>query len=186
MAVACEYENCDDHVELRNGPAFKMACERFPDTGQVLNPMRWPPSLTLSWLDNSPSWHQLARMGSDLIDLFCNSLRAVPAFIVLGIDDTTGRTHGVQQLSFFTIHAGFNTHDDGYCFQPTHIYDAASQKLVCFTLRPGKRPSGQDAALVLRHETRLGGWSKTQSTAFLPNPLRAKKLVKGTQSNYPR
>ena len=38
----------------------------------------------------------------------------------------------------------------GYCFQPIHIYDAATQKPVCFLLRPGKRPSGVEAARILR------------------------------------
>jgi hypothetical protein len=87
-------------------------------------------------------------MGLALIDLFCTSFRTVPGHIVLDIDDTSDRTHGGQQLSLFNTHAG------GYCFQPIHIYDAASQKPVCFMLRPGKRPSGEEAAQVLRHVIR--------------------------------
>jgi hypothetical protein len=31
----------------------------------------------------------------------------------------------------------FNTHAGGYCFQPIHIYDAASQKPVCFNVNSG-------------------------------------------------
>ena len=67
---------------------------------------------------------------------------------MLDIDDTTDRVHGGQQLSLFNTHAG------GYCFQPIHIYDAATGKPVCFLLRPGKRPSGEEAAMVLRHVIR--------------------------------
>ncbi|MCP4491092.1 MAG: IS1380 family transposase [Gammaproteobacteria bacterium] len=143
LAIACGYEDCDDHDELRYDPAFKMACERLPDTGHALASQP-----TLSRLENTPSWRQLARMGLALIDLFCSSFRAVPGHIVLDIDDTTDRTHGGQQLSLFNTHAG------GYCFQPIHIYDAASQKPVCFMLRPGKRPSGHEAAQLLRHVIR--------------------------------
>ena len=138
LAICCGYEDCDDLDELRHDPAFKLACERLPDTG---NPLASQP--TLSRLENTLSWRELARMGLALIDLFCDSFRAVPSHIVLDIDDTTDRTYGGQQLCLFNTHAG--------CFQPIHIYDAATGKPVCFVLRPGKRPSGEEAAQILRH-----------------------------------
>ena len=140
LAIACGYEDCDDLDELRHDPALKIACERLPDSGRSLASQP-----TLSRLENLPSWRELARMGLALIDLFCHSFGTVPGHIVLDIDDTTDRTHGSQQMSLFNTHAG------GYCFQPIHIYDAATQKPVCFCLRPGKRPSGAEAAMILRH-----------------------------------
>ena len=57
LAIACGYEDCDDHDELRHDPAFKMACERLPDTGHALASQP-----TLSRLENTPSWRQLARI----------------------------------------------------------------------------------------------------------------------------
>jgi len=143
LAISCGYEDCDDLDGLRHDPALKIACDRLPDTGHALASQP-----TLSRLENTPSWRELARMGLALIDLFCASFSTVPGHIVLDIDDTSDRTHGGQQLSLFNTHAG------GYCFQPIHIYDAASQKPVCFVLRPGKRPSGQEAAQILRHVIR--------------------------------
>ena len=143
LAISCGYEDCDDLDGLRHDPALKIACDRLPDTGHALASQP-----TFSRLENSPSWRELARMGLALIDLFCASFNTVPGHIVLDIDDTSDRTHGGQQLSLFNTHAG------GYCFQPIHIYDAASQKPVCFVLRPGKRPSGQEAAQILRHVIR--------------------------------
>ncbi len=143
LAISCGYEDCDDLDGLRHDPALKIACDRLPDTGHALASQP-----TLSRLENTPSWRELARMGLALIDLFCASFNTVPGHIVLDIDDTSDRTHGGQQLSLFNTHAG------GYCFQPIHIYDAASQKPVCFVLRPGKRPSGQEAAQILRHVIR--------------------------------
>ncbi len=140
MAIACGYEDCDDIDTLRHDPAMKMACERAPDAtlGLASQP-------TLSRLENLADWRALARMGLKLIDVFCNSFRTVPRQITLDIDDTTDRTHGGQQLSLF------NTHADGYCFQPIHIYEAATGKPVAFLIRPGKRPSGAEAARVLAH-----------------------------------
>jgi len=140
FAIACGYEDCDDLDALRFDPAFKLACGRLSESGADL--MSQP---TLSRLENLPSWRELARMGLGLIDLFCDSFKTVPARMVLDIDDTADRVHGGQQLALF------NAHYDDYCFQPIHIYDAASAKPVLSLLRPGKRPSGAEAAGILRH-----------------------------------
>ena len=155
FAIACGYEDCDDLDELRHDPALKIACERLPESGPALASQP-----TLSRLENTPSWRQLGRMGLALIDLFCDSFGTVPGHIVLDIDDTTDRTYGDQQLCLF------NTHAAGYCFQPIHIYDAATGKPVCFLLRPGKRPSGEEAARILRHVIRRihHNWPRTVIT----------------------
>jgi len=140
FAIACGYEDCDDLDVLRFDPAFKLACGRLPGTGRDL--MSQP---TLSRLENAPSWRELARMGLCMIDLFCDSFERVPERIVLDIDDTPDAVHGGQQLALF------NAHYDNYCFQPIHIFDAATAKPVLSLLRPGKRPSGEEAARILDH-----------------------------------
>ena len=146
FAIACGYEDCDDLDVLRFDPAFKLACGRLPESGRDL--MSQP---TLSRLENAPSWRELARMGLTMIDLFCDSFERVPQRIVLDIDDTPDAVHGGQQLALF------NAHYDEYCFQPIHIFDAATAKPVLSLLRPGKRPSGDEAARVLRHVIAASG-----------------------------
>jgi hypothetical protein len=143
FAISCGHEDCDDLDRLRFDPAFKLACGRLPETGGDL--MSQP---TLSRLENAPSWRELGRMGHALIDLFCDSFGRVPERIVLDIDDTDDTVHGQQQLAFF------NAHYDDYCFQPIHIFEAATGKPVLSLLRPGKRPSGAEAANILRHVIR--------------------------------
>ena len=140
FAIACGYEDCDDLDVLRFDPAFKLACGRLSETGDDL--MSQP---TLSRLENAPSWRELGRMGLSMIDLFCASFKAVPERIVLDIDDTDDAVHGGQQLALF------NAHYDDYCFQPIHIFEAATGKPVLSLLRPGKRPSGKEAAGILKH-----------------------------------
>jgi len=140
FAIACGYEDCDDLDVLRFDPAFKLACGRLSETGDDL--MSQP---TLSRLENAPSWRELGRMGLSMIDLFCTSFKAVPERIVLDIDDTDDAVHGGQQLALF------NAHYDDYCFQPIHIFEAATGKPVLSLLRPGKRPSGKEAAGILKH-----------------------------------
>ena len=143
FAIACGYEDCDDLDVVRFNPAFKLACGRVAETGDDL--MSQP---TLSRLENAPSWRQPGRMGLSMIDLFCASFRAVPERIVLDIDDTDDAVHGGPQLALF------NAHYDEYIFQPIHIFEATTGKPVLPLLRPGKRPSGEEAARILKHVIR--------------------------------
>jgi hypothetical protein len=143
FAIACGYEDCDDLDVLRFDPAFKLACGRLSETGDDL--MSQP---TLSRLENAPSWRELGRMGFKMIDLFCDSFPFVPERIVLDIDDTNDAVHGGQQLALF------NAHYDEYVFQPIHIFEATTGKPVLPLLRPGKRPSGKEAARILKHVIR--------------------------------
>ena len=138
--IAAGYEDCDDVDALRSDPALKIACGRAPETGADL--MSQP---TLSRLENIADWRALARIGLGQIDLYCRSFARPPARIVLDIDDTDDPVHGQQELALF------NAHYDCRCFQPIHIFDGLSSKPVLSLLRPGKRPSGEEVAKVLRH-----------------------------------
>ena len=153
FAIACGYEDCNDLEALRHDPALKMATGRLPESGAPL--MSQP---TLSRLENAPGWRALVRMGAAMVDLFCAAHARPPEAITLDIDDTTDRTHGDQQLSFF------NAHDDCYCFKPIVIFDAGTGRPVTALLRPGKRPTGAEAARVLRFVIRRirRHWSRTR------------------------
>ena len=143
FAIACGYEDGDDLDSLRRDPAFKLACGRLPESGGDL--VSQP---SLSRLENLASWRDLARMGLAMIDLFCGSFARVPESITLDIDETADAAHGQQELAFF------NAYYDEYCFQPIHIFEAGSGKPVLALLRPGKRPSGKEAASIVAHVTK--------------------------------
>lgn len=140
LAIAAGYEDCDDLDQLRGDPALKIACGRAPESGGDL--MSQP---TLSRLENMAPWRSLARIGLGLIDLFCRSYARPPSRIVLDIDDTEDTVHGGQQLALFNAHYGTR------CFQPILIFEATSGKPVAALLRPGKTPSGEEAANILAH-----------------------------------
>jgi Transposase DDE domain group 1 len=140
MMIAAGHEDCDDIDRLRTDPAFKIACNRAPESGDDL--MSQP---TLSRLENAADARALYRIGMGLIDLFCRGYRAPPRSIVLDIDDTDDLVHGGQQLALFNSHAG------GRCFQPIHIFEGNSGKPILSLLRPGKRPSGEEIERVLRN-----------------------------------
>ena len=143
FAIACGYEDGDDLDLLRFDPALKLSCGRLPESGDDL--MSQP---SLSRLENLASWRDLARMGLLMIDLFCASFARVPDHITLDIDETSDAAHGQQELAFF------NAYYDAYCFQPIHVFEAGSGKPVLSLLRPGKRPSGREAAGIVAHVTR--------------------------------
>ena len=143
MAIAAGYEDCDDLDLLRHDPALKIACERAPETGAGIASQP-----TLSRLENLASWRTLARIGLGMIDLFVKSFAVPPTEIILDIDDTDDPVHGQQELALFNTHAG------GHCFQPILIFDGVTGKPIAALLRPGKRPSGKEAAKVLRHVIR--------------------------------
>jgi hypothetical protein len=68
----------------------------------------------------------------------------VPMRIVFDIDNISDSAHGGRQLALLT-----DNYDD-YYFQPIPFLDAATGKSILSLLRPGKRPSGEGAAWILR------------------------------------
>lgn len=138
MAIAAGYEDADDLDHLRRDPALMMACERAPETGADL-----PSQPTISRLENTANIWALVSIAKGFIDLFCKRYRTAPEAITLDIDDTDDMVHGNQQLSMFNTHAG------GYCFKPIKIFEANSGLPVLAMIRPGKRPTGAEAAKVL-------------------------------------
>ena len=140
LMIAAGYPDANDCDALRADPAFTMAVGRLPESGAELCSQP-----TISRLENLPGRVALIRMMAAMIELFCDSFATVPRRITLDIDDTGDRVHGGQQLALF------NAYHDSRCFQPIHIYEAATGKPGAVILRPGKTPGGVEVARVLRH-----------------------------------
>lgn len=137
--ISCGYEDANDCNTLRNDPAIKMAAERDPVSGE---PLASQP--TVSRVENSISRKDLVRIGYALADHFIASYEKEPQIIVLDFDDTEDAVHGAQQLSLF------NAYYDGYCYQPLHVYEGLSGKLITTILRPGKRTTSKEVVAVLK------------------------------------
>ena len=155
LAIACGYEDANDLDRLRGDPAFKLACGRLPDSGGDLcsqpTVCRW---------ENAPNLKTVIRLTYALVDAWCASYAKEPAAVTLDIDDTVDVAHGHQQLSLF------HAHYDERCFLPIHIYDTATGRPVAMILRPGKTPSGKEAAGYLRQLYRRirHHWPRTHLT----------------------
>jgi hypothetical protein len=155
FAIACGYPDGDDLDDLRNDPAFKLACGRLPESGDDLASQP-----TLSRCENAPDLRTLIRLTHAMVDLWCNNHRRPPKAITLDIDDTADTVHGHQQLSLF------NAHHDERCFMPVHVYDADTGHCVLTILRPGKTPDGKEVRAHLRRLVRRirRHWPRTQIT----------------------
>jgi hypothetical protein len=149
LMIAAAYEDGNDADSLRHDPVFKLANGRLPDDGALCS------QPTLSRLETTPDTRALIRMSRAMVELYCNSFRAIPRCITLDIDDTFDAVHDGQQLRLF------NAYHDEYGFQPIVVFDAAGRP-VAVMLRPAKRPTGVDLHCFRRRlvkETRREGAS---------------------------
>jgi hypothetical protein len=155
LAIACGYEDANDLSRLRSDPAFKLACGRLPDSGDDLCSQP-----TVSRWENAPDLKTVIGLTYAMVDAWCDSYDKAPAAVTLDIDDTVDVVHGHQQLSLF------HAHYDDRCFLPIHIYDTATGRPVAVILRPGKTPSGKEAAGYLRrlHRRIRSHWPTTRLT----------------------
>jgi hypothetical protein len=155
LAIGCGYPDGNDFDRLRFDPAFKLACDRLPDTGADLCSQP-----TISRWENAPSLREIIRLTYALVDIWCRSYQKPPRSVVLDIDDTVDVVHGHQQL------AQWNAHYDERCFLPIHVYDTATGRPVAMILRPGKTPSGVEVRGHLRRLVRRirHHWSTTKIT----------------------
>jgi hypothetical protein len=131
--IDCGYEDGNDCNSLRNDPAFKMALGRLPEADGDLASQP-----TISRLENMITSTELYRMAKVFLDQYLTSYAEPPEVIVLDFDDTDDTVHGQQQLALF------NGYHQETCYQPLHVYEGLSGKLIATILRPGKRPNGKE------------------------------------------
>ena len=98
----------------------------------------------MSRFENRISRTDLYRIAKAFADVFVASYKKPPKAILLDIDDTEDKVYGSQQLSLF------NAYFKSYCYQPLHIYEGQTGKLITTILRPGARPSGKQIVSILK------------------------------------
>lgn len=143
--LASGYEDGNDANTLRRDPLFKLAADKAPlDTN---NPLAC--GATHSRLEGSLSRWDIYRMARALVLQFIAGYSSAPASITLDLDHTDDATHGQQALSFYNHHYGH------YCYLPLLVFEAGTGALVTAVLRPGKRPTGAENAMIMKRVLRL-------------------------------
>ena len=137
--IASGYADGNDANSLRHDPLFKLSVERSP-----LEPEQDLASApTFSRLEHSIDRKDLYRLTHALVDHFIASYPEPPAAIVLDLDHSEDPTYGQQEFAFY------NHHYRSYCYLPLFIFDGTSHALGTACLRPGKRPTGAENAMIL-------------------------------------
>jgi Transposase DDE domain group 1 len=137
--IASGYADGNDANSLRHDPLFKLRMERLP-----LEPAQDLASApTFSRLEHSVDRKDLYRLTPALVDHFIASYPEPPAAIVLDLDHSDDPTYGQQEFAFY------NHHYQSYCYLPLFIFEGTSHALVTACLRPGKRPTGAENAMIL-------------------------------------
>lgn len=143
--IACGYEDGNDANTLRNDPMFKLAAERVPLATDNLLAC----GATQSRMENALRRSDLYRMAEALVLQFIAGYHSAPTSITLDLDHTADTTHGQQELSFYNHHYG------NYCYLPLLVFEASTGALVTAVLRPGKRPTGAENAMIMKRVLRL-------------------------------
>jgi hypothetical protein len=143
--IACGYEDGNDANSLRHDPMFKLAIERKPlDSAQAL-----ASAPTISRLENAVTTRDIYRLAKAFVEQFIASYASAPELIVLDMDHSEDITHGQQELALF------NCHYDNHCYLPLFIFEGLSGKFITAALRPGKRPTGKENAMIIKRVLKL-------------------------------
>jgi hypothetical protein len=99
---------------------------------------------TFSRLENAVSTRDIYRLARAFVDQFIASYPKPPAVIVLDLDHSEDPTHGQQEFSFY------NHYYRHHCYLPLFLFEGLSGKFITAALRPGKRPTGAENAMIIK------------------------------------
>ena len=138
--IGCGYEDGNDSNCLRHDPMFKLGAGRLPfDEGTAL-----ASAATMSRFEHAASSKDIYRVSEALIEQFIAGFASAPRTLVLDLDHSEDAAYGQQPLAFYNHHYGST------CYLPLMIFDGISGALVAAVLRPGKRPTGAENAMIMR------------------------------------
>lgn len=83
-------------------------------------------------------------MAQAFVDSFISSYPKAPQVIVLDMDLSEDATHGQKEFAFYNHHYG------NHCYLPLFLFEGLSGRFITAVLRPGKRPTGAENAMILK------------------------------------
>ena len=143
--IGCGYEDGNDANSLRHDPMFKLGAARLPfDDDAAL-----ASGATISRFEHSASRRDIYRISEALVEQFIASFASPPKSLILDLDHSEDACYGQQPLAFYNHHYGST------CYLPLMIFDGQSGGLIAAVLRPGKRPFGDENAMIMRRVLKL-------------------------------
>lgn len=143
LAIACGWEDLNDHATLRNDLVLQLATSRKAggSAGDVDPDRPLASASTLCRLENRIDRQTCVKINQLLVELFVESHKTPPAEIILDFDATDDPVHGRQEGRFF------HGYYDGYCFLPLYVF--AGEQLLCAYLRPADIDGAKHAWAIL-------------------------------------
>jgi hypothetical protein len=133
------YEDLNDHEKLRYDPVFAASLGKLSSNESesvvlagksTLNRLEYCPETVIDQAESR--YHRISHdpKGIErlLLELFLESYRQPPRWIVLDLDVTDDQVHGNQEQAFF------NTYYGGVCYAPLYIF--CGHHLLAAKLRP--------------------------------------------------
>ena len=143
--IASGYEDGNDSQTLRHDPMFRLGAGRTPfDPEDAL-----ASGATISRLEHAASTRDIYRASRALVEQFIAGFAQPPSALVLDMDHSEDAVYGQQPLAFY------NHHYRSHCYLPLFIFDGLSGALVTAVLRPGKRPTGAENAMIMARVLKL-------------------------------
>ncbi|WP_229509530.1 IS1380 family transposase, partial [Massilia sp. CCM 8734] len=138
--IGCGYEDGNDANRLRHDPIFKLGAARLPfDAAAAL-----ASGATISRFEHAVSRQDIYRVSEALVEQFIASFAGPPKSLILDLDHSEDACYGQQPLAFYNHHYGST------CYLPLMIFDGQSGGLIAAVLRPGRRPFGEENAMIMR------------------------------------
>lgn len=143
--IASGYEDGNDSNSLRHDPMFRLGSGRKPfDPDEAL-----ASGATISRFEHAASSRDVYRASRALVEQYIAGFASPPSALVLDLDHSEDQVHGQQPLAFY------NQHYRSTCYLPLFIFDGLSGALVTAVLRPGKRPTGAENAMIFGRVLKL-------------------------------
>ena len=143
--IGCGYEDGNDANSLRHDPMFKLSAARLPfDDDAAL-----ASGATISRFEIAASRQDIYRVSEALVEQFIASFASRPKSLILDHDHSEDACYGQQPLAFYNHHYGLT------CYLPLMIFDGQSGGLIAAVLRPGRRPFGDENAMIMRRVLKL-------------------------------
>jgi len=142
--IACGYEDGNDSNALRKDPMFRLGVQQLPFGDKSL-----ASGSTISRFEHSMTRQDIYRLCEALVEQYVASFATPPQSLVLDLDHSEDQAHGQQPLAFY------NHFYQSHCYLPLMIFDGRSGALVAAILRPGKRPTGAENAMLMKRILKL-------------------------------
>lgn len=137
LALACGWEDLNDHHALRIDPIYQVTTDRGVDKK---TPLASP--ATLCRLEGRIDRKACFAINKLFVEMFIESFGdKPPAEVTLDFDATEDPVHGRQEKRFF------HGYYDSYCYLPLYVF--AGEQLLCAYLRPSNIDESKHARAIL-------------------------------------